>query len=141
MTIYVQTTDVCTQCRLCGERTPPTSPIVKVYTPYTKRVSRQYFCLYCWEYLAERARAEIPDLIQHTGAQAAQQLGVLLGIRTNDQDRLIEAFSGAPNTSLDLTIQFPTRLLTSRAPFRRWYPEGAEFDAHIAEAKKRMGHE
>ena len=137
----MRTTDVCTKCRLCGERTPPTSPVVKVYTPYTIGVTTQYFCLYCWEYLAERARAEIPDLIQQTGAQAAQQLGVLLGIRSDNQDRVIETFSGVPNTSLDLTIRFPLQLLTHKAPFKRWYPQGAELDAHVAEAKKRMGHD
>ena len=137
--VYARTTDVCTRCRLCGERTPPESRVIRVHSPHTSRIAQRYYCLYCWDYLVERASAEIPDLVQRTDEQAAQHIGMLLGIRTAPVDYPNRPM--AERLHLDMAIKFPTSLLEGRVPFERWYPKGEELDAHILEAKKRMGHD
>ncbi len=136
--VYVRTTDACTRCRLCGERPPAESPVVRVHSPHTSRISQRYYCMYCWDYLVEHAGVDIPELLQSTGAQAAQRLGVLLGIRPGVQ---AQDHSIAERVELDMTIKFPARLLVSRAPFERWYPRGAHLVEHQRRARESMGHD
>jgi len=112
-------------------------PVVLVYSPLTSRVSRRYYCFFCWHVIAARAAAAVPELRQEpTGEQDAQFIGVLMGVAESKPELKLGEFT---NVSLDLRVTYPLRLMVGRVPFARFYPTGTDRVNHINESKLRLG--
>ena len=116
-------------------------PVMLVHSPITTRVARRYYCLPCWDYLLQRASADIPDLTKDKNAKAsAEHIGVLLGIIEPNLERPDTQGRGylKEDAGKDMRLEIPVEFLGSRVPFERWYPKGAELEAHIARVTERL---
>lgn len=113
-------------------------PVVLVHNPIIARITRQYYCLPCWDVISARAAADIPLLrgISTEGQrdQRAHALNVLLGLEAGETEQAV----GTHDVSLDMVIPMSAALIEGRLPFGRYHLHGAELEQHIADIKRRM---
>lgn len=111
--------------------------MVCVDNPFTTRITRRYYCRFCYEVLADRAAAHVPGLKDSaTEAQTVHRVKVLLGI---DPGRVEVSETPVTDLSLDIQVAWPAELVDARNPFARFYPQGRALEDHIVAARKWMG--
>ena len=119
-------------------RNPAGMPVVLVHNPVTTRITRQYYCLPCWDVISARAAVDVPALCgiptENQRAQKARALNVLLGLEQSD----VESTPGKHDVSLDMVLQLPAAVVESRIPFGRYHLHGEELMRHIEDIKRRM---
>lgn len=107
-------------------------------------VKRQYYCLFCWDTIYQRAVKTYPQLAGHpvdekTAGEKhafAHQMGVLLGMRKTAIETSFNAHSG--HWANDMRVLLPNECLEDGVPLGAFRPVGEELEAHKREALRRL---